>query len=221
MFYVSGVSTLVFVILSFLVHFDTNEGEEDKLQQERLLSNHYNNQPNTLSSTTSTGEKKHRYGKYQSLAPDEETAAYSSHLYKASTTHSIATSVREEADEALESVGGVDLGLAISRIPSVDQSMAHILEDDVPSLSIFGSVRVITFLITTLMLGISLSMIVYFLFLFQGRDLHMPASWIGWNGPTGGITELLTFCFAKQVISLEKKTFDGRDDSYSFMQKAD
>ncbi|CAO3596506.1 unnamed protein product [Absidia cylindrospora] len=206
LFYVFGISTLAFSFFSFLVRFNTDEEDDDTLEQssvyERLLSNQYHQQqPYNSNATTVTslnGEKKILYGNYQSvLAATADEEDYSN-LYKAATSHSI-VSVREEAEEALDAAGGVDLGLAISRIPSVDQSMAHILEDDVPSLSILGSIRVITFLATTLMLGVSLSMIVNFLFLFQGRDLHMPASWIGWNGPTGGITELFSFCFAKQL----------------------
>lgn len=111
---------------------------------------------------------------------------------------SIASVVREEADETLDAIGHLDLGLSISRIASVD----HIT--DVTSLptttkSVLTSVRVSTFLVTTLLFGMVLSIIQNFLFLFLSRDLLMPASWIGWTGPTTGITELLCFCFSKQV----------------------
>jgi hypothetical protein len=124
-------------------------------------------------------------------------------LFKPNSIASAHT-IREEADETLEALGGVDLGLAISRIASIDQSVIGLIgvtNENLPSpRSVFTSVRVCTFLITTLIFGFILSMIVNFLFLFLGRDLHMPASWIGWTGPTSGITELLCFCFSKQVI---------------------
>lgn len=63
----------------------------------------------------------------------------------------------------------------------------------------FTSPRVVCFLITTLLFGVVLSMIVNFLFLFLSDDLHTPASWIGWTGPLQALTELLCFCFSKQV----------------------
>ena len=124
-------------------------------------------------------------------------------LFK-STSIASAHTIREEADETLDTLGGVNLGLSISRIASMDQSVVGLLgvinEDSPSPSSILGSVRVLTFLIGTLIFGFVMSMIVNFLFLFLGRDLHMPASWIGWTGPTAGITELLCFCFSKQVI---------------------
>jgi hypothetical protein len=108
--------------------------------------------------------------------------------------------VRDEADETLDVVG-LDLGLSISRIASIDHSIASIIEhhEELPPVSVFKSVRVVTFLSTTLFFGFVLSIIVNFLFLFLSRDLLMPASWIGWTGPTSGITELLCFYFSKQV----------------------
>lgn len=108
--------------------------------------------------------------------------------------------VRDEADETLDVVG-LDLGLSISRIASIDHSIASIIEhhEELSPVSVFKSVRVVTFLSTTLFFGFVLSIIVNFLFLFLSRDLLMPASWIGWTGPTSGITELLCFCFSKQV----------------------
>ncbi|KAI7882706.1 MFS general substrate transporter [Lichtheimia hyalospora FSU 10163] len=62
------------------------------------------------------------------------------------------------------------------------------------------SPRVLCFLITTLLFGVVLSMIVNFLFLFLSDDLHTPASWIGWTGPLQALTELLCFCFSKQMM---------------------
>ncbi|CAO3612916.1 unnamed protein product [Cunninghamella echinulata] len=216
-FYVFGLATLSFVTFALFVKVDQNDLDDQvddhnklflhesyphnantsitkMLSEEKPINNnnnHRNQAMNYQSIPTSTTQNHHH-----SYLDDE----FQPYLHKATTNQSM-LSVREEAEEALDVVG-VDLGLAISRISSVDQSMAHILDDDdVPSLSILTSVRVLTFLASTLLLGVSLSMIVNFLFLFQGSYLHIPASWIGWNGPTGGITELLSFCFAKQVSS--------------------
>ncbi|KAI8335411.1 major facilitator superfamily domain-containing protein [Chlamydoabsidia padenii] len=203
MFYVSGISSLAFAFFSFLVRFD--EEQDDKMEHERLLSNHYNNQ---LQQGTSGKEKRYG-GNYQSMMTTDEESY--SNLCKATTTHSMA-SVREEAEEALETVG-VDLGLAISRIPSVDQSMAHILEDDVPSLSVFRSVRVITFLITTLMLGISLSMIVYFLFLFQGQRFGVTKLVLAAHFATAirciGYTLLVPDKFITNILAMLLQTLHG------------
>lgn len=112
------------------------------------------------------------------------------------------TSIREEADETLDAIGHLDLGLSISRIASVEQLDVTNLPS---TANVLKSVRVSTFLVTTLIFGLVLSLIQNFLFLFLSRDLLVPASWIGWTGPTTGITELLCFCFSKQVYKEKKK----------------
>ncbi|CAO3635903.1 unnamed protein product [Cunninghamella blakesleeana] len=214
-FYVFGVSTLFFIVFALFVKVDNNDiNEHDKLYlpptQEETYPHNANPITKILSEEKPIHNKHHQGMNYQSIPTttanhpsflgDEEFQQSHPLLHKATTNQSM-LSVREEAGEALDAIGGVDLGLAISRISSVDQSMAHLLDEtgDVPSLSILTSVRVLTFLTSTLLLGVSLSMIVNFLFLFQGNYLNIPASWIGWNGPTGGITELMSFCFAKQL----------------------
>lgn len=215
-FYVFGISTLFFIVFALFVNVNNNElydNDDDKLfispTQEESYPHNANPVKKILSEEKPIIKKQHHGMNYQSIPTtttnhsylgDEEFQHSHPHLHKATTNQSM-ISVREEAEEVLDAIGGVDLGLAISRISSVDQSMAHILDEtgDAPSLSILTSVRVLTFLTSTLLLGVSLSMIVNFLFLFQGSYLNIPASWIGWNGPTGGITELMSFCFAKQV----------------------
>ncbi|KAI9488643.1 major facilitator superfamily domain-containing protein [Zychaea mexicana] len=141
-------------------------------------------------------------------------------LFRPKSRHSIistAHTLREEADEQLDrSNNNLDLSLAISRVTSTEHSLgagvigaaggessaeeSGLLVDRVPETQeLFKSPRVLCFLTTTLLFGVVLSMIVNFLFLFLNRDLHTPKSWIGWTGPLGGITELLCFCFSKQM----------------------
>ncbi|ORX59023.1 hypothetical protein DM01DRAFT_1333614 [Hesseltinella vesiculosa] len=175
LFYVFGGSTILFAFFALFVRVGERPGdEEDKLDKENAK----------LMASTNHG--------YQSFHQENDTV----HLFKAPTTQSF----REEVHDALESFGHLDLGLTLSTISTVDQTLAHALDQGTgASMSILCSIPVLTFLSSTLLLGISLSMIVNFLFLFQGTDLKIPASWIGWNGPTGGVTELLSFCFAKQL----------------------
>ena len=151
---------------------------------------------------------------------------------------STAHTLRDEADEQLERTDSVDINLAISQIASLEQPMGvdvfannsnsngessssrsnvvHISEEGEQQHEslfqlLFNSPRILCFLITTLLFGIVLSMIVNFLFLFLNHDLHTPTSWIGWTGPLGGITELLCFCFSKevrvQVLKIQCYTF--------------
>ncbi|KAI8068274.1 major facilitator superfamily domain-containing protein [Gongronella butleri] len=186
LFYVFGGSTLLFAFFALFVRVDASEPTLSAKEQAALMTS-VADTPFYQSTAMGGGEKL-----------DEEAALMDVPLFKAATVHSF----RDEVTDALDNIGhNMDLGLTISKISTVDQSMAHILDGDSEpmNLSILLSVRVLTFLTSTLMLGIALSMIVNFLFLFQGTDLKIPASWIGWNGPTGGITELLAFCFAKQL----------------------
>ncbi|KAL4211394.1 hypothetical protein CU097_015206 [Rhizopus azygosporus] len=192
-FYVYAASTLVFIFLAFFAkpnqyeHLPASEEEQQPIQRVKTAEKLFNNREN-----------------YNSISDQHRNSvAGDSHFVDLFKTNSLASvhTIREEADEALDTVG-VDLGLAISRIASVDQSLASILEhssEEIPSAQIFTSPRILTFLITTLLFGFVLSIIINFLFLFLSGELHMPASWIGWTGPTTGITELLCFCFSKQL----------------------
>lgn len=203
LFWVFGSSTLVFIICSLLVNVNNSEyqlvpeqveeGLERSSSRERILA-----PAQAENSEKSSSGNRHPVN-YNSI---NNSNSHYVELFKSDSVTSAHT-IREEADETLGVIGGVDLGLAISRIASIDQSMVgliNVTSEDIPSpSSVFKSVRVLTFLITTLLFGFVLSIIVNFLFLFLGRDLQMPASWIGWTGPTTGITELLCFCFSKQV----------------------
>jgi hypothetical protein len=207
LFWVFGASTLLFIAFSFCVNVNNLEYQliipELLEQQEGGLERISSGDKQLAPVPTDNSEKL--------LASNRHPVNYSSinnsnshyvDLFKSDSITSAHT-IREEADETLGVIGGVDLGLAISRIASIDQSMVgliNVTSEDIPSpSSVFKSVRVLTFLITTLLFGFVLSIIVNFLFLFLSRDLLMPASWIGWTGPTTGITELLCFCFSKQV----------------------
>ncbi|GAA5798090.1 hypothetical protein HPULCUR_003490 [Helicostylum pulchrum] len=209
LFWVFGASTLLFIVFSCFVNVSHSSSEYEHLPQnadedaglERVPSD-----GRLLSQVmTDTSEKLLSSEGYRVPMKGYSSISHSnSHyvdLFKPNSTTSAHT-IREEADETLEAIGGLNLGLAISRIASVDQPMIHIDSEGIPPSSMFKSVRVVTFLITTLLFGFVLSMIVNFLFLFLSRDLMMPASWIGWTGPTTGVTELLCFCFSKQLTEI-------------------
>ncbi|KAG0742223.1 hypothetical protein G6F57_010701 [Rhizopus arrhizus] len=192
LFYTFAASTAVFIILALFTkpsHYEEmiNTDQDDEEQPIQRIK---------------TSEKLYNRATNYSTIPTRESGEESRYvdLFKTNSLASVHT-IREEADEALDRTG-LDLGLAISRIASVDQSLASIFEhtaEDIPSPQIFKSPRILTFLITTLLFGFVLSIIINFLFIFLNGELHMPTSWIGWTGPTTGITELLCFCFSKQL----------------------
>jgi hypothetical protein len=217
LFYVFGASTVCFMIFSCFANVNTEDVQYilvPETMHEPSLEDVLSNQ------TSATGKKlvpvntnatekllndRVPVNTYSTIS-SENNINSNSHYVDLFKTNSIASAhtIREEADETLDALGHPNLGLAISRIASVDQSITAGLMDisteGIPTAkNVFKSVRVLTFLITTLLFGFTLSIIVNFLFLFLSRDLHMPASWIGWTGPTTGITELLCFCFSKQV----------------------
>lgn len=103
------------------------------------------------------------------------------------------------------------LGLALSHIPTVDTSLAafasimdeeerHELSVSLKS-TIFGSAKVWTFLLMTLLFGVFYSMVAQFLFLFLKQDLELSSSIIGWTGPLGGVTEVSTF-YVSRLVSI-------------------
>jgi hypothetical protein len=102
------------------------------------------------------------------------------------------------------------LGLVLSYIPTIDTSLsvfgALVLVDGeerdnsiiLPDKSILKSLLVYTFMISILLYGIAHSMISQFLFLLL-KDLGMSPFIIGLTGPIGGIAEVITFWFSRQV----------------------
>lgn len=217
LFWVFGASTLLFVVLSLCVNVNNSEYQlitPEVLEQHEEGLERISSRERLLATTPMDNSEKQSSANRHPINYSSINNSNSHYvdLFKSDSVTSAHT-IREEADETLGVIGGVDLGLAISRIASIDQSMVglvNVTSEDIPSPgSIFKSVRVLTFLVTTLLFGFVLSIIVNFLFLFLGRDLQMPASWIGWTGPTTGITELLCFCFSKQVSTTSSfnKTF--------------
>lgn len=216
LFYVFGTATVFFMIFSCFAKVNEQDVQYILVPEtshepslEHVLSHHTATGRKLVPVTTDTSEKllnaRVPVNTYNSISSDSNNNS-NSHYVDLFKTTSIASAhtIREEADETLDAIGHLDLGLSISRIASIDQSMAAGLQDisteGIPTAkNVIKSVRVLSFLVATLLFGFVLSVIVNFLFLFLSRDLHMPANWIGWTGPTTGITELLCFCFSKQV----------------------
>lgn len=216
LFYVFGTATGFFMLFSFFAKVNEQDVQYILVPEtshepslEHVLSHHTATGRKLIPVTTDTSEKllnaRVPVNTYNSISSDSNNHS-NSHYVDLFKTTSIASAhtIREEADETLDAIGHLDLGLSISRIASIDQSMAAGLQDisteGIPTAkNVIKSVRVLSFLVATLLFGFVLSVIVNFLFLFLSRDLHMPANWIGWTGPTTGITELLCFCFSKQV----------------------
>ncbi|KAI9319461.1 major facilitator superfamily domain-containing protein [Dichotomocladium elegans] len=181
MFYVSGISVLSFMCVATMTNSQTaaamSQHEDERtalLRAPSVATNIYNKDDDGLESFTQ--------------------------LKLTGSILSRARTLREEANDALEHAS-VNLGLAVGRVLSVEHSSVILAseDDEVPSRASLTSPRVLCYLVTILLFGVVLSLIVNFLFLFLNEDLHMPASMIGWTGPLGAITELLCFCFAKQL----------------------
>lgn len=222
LFWVFAACTVGFMICSAITDVEEPAIPALDEEQQRLLDG--NNMPPMVNTNSRHMHPLHNpVTLYQSLSrhdtdDDDDHLSYTTaletyqqqRLLKLTTTTSIvsmARTLREEANDALEcspsSFNNNNLGLAVSRVMSVEHT-AGIMADDsdsvqVPSTSTFRSPRVFGYLITTLLFGVVLSIIVNFLFLFLSDNLHMPASWIGWTGPLGGLTELLAFFYSKQV----------------------
>ncbi|KAL0089742.1 major facilitator superfamily domain-containing protein [Phycomyces blakesleeanus] len=122
------------------------------------------------------------------------------------TTSMAAQDVQTEANELLLHTDGMpSLGLVLSRIPTVDTSLAAFAsigqpDNMPPSKSTLTSPRVWTFLVTTLLFGIAYAMIAQFLFLYLRNNLGMESALIGWTGPIGGVAEVSTFYISKQLF---------------------
>ncbi|KAL9547484.1 hypothetical protein MBANPS3_006150 [Mucor bainieri] len=220
LFYVFGAATVMFMLFSCFAKVNEQDVQYILVPEtshepslEHVLSHHTATGRRLVPVPTDTSEKllnaRVPVNTYNSISSDSNNNHSNSHYVDLFKTTSIASAhtIREEADETLDAIGHLDLGLAISRIASIDQSMAAGLQDisteGIPTAkNVIKSVRVLSFLVATLLFGCVLSVIVNFLFLFLSRDLHMPANWIGWTGPTTGITELLCFCFSKQLTEI-------------------
>ncbi|KAM3582812.1 hypothetical protein VKS41_004578 [Umbelopsis sp. WA50703] len=117
---------------------------------------------------------------------------------------SLAKTVREEADDYMEESRTLTIGLALSRLPSMEASMAGILPYpkqavEAPPAEMMWNLRIISFLATVFLYGITLAMINQFLFLFLSKDLGVASSWLGLTGPASAIMELIMFLFCKRL----------------------
>jgi hypothetical protein len=227
-FYVFSVGTVIFIALSFFAKVEPSDSDyidEDNLDQasQPLLKQHLgtnyvwppdhpaDSEDDDFQSSIAThhgiGQLVDRRDSHVSFAntvmSDEHGRRHSLRLHRTAT--SVARDVHLEASEMMESLDRIpSLGLALSHIPSMETSLAFLIphsEDDIvaPPTSLLKSLKVVTFLLTMLIFGVSFSMINQFLFLFLHNDLGVESSTLGWTGPVGGVTEVLTFWVSKQV----------------------
>ncbi|KAI9261322.1 major facilitator superfamily domain-containing protein [Helicostylum pulchrum] len=219
-FYIFGISVFGFIIIALgtrvpgdsLVH----ESERDSLLN-APRKGYYNYSPSAataaenenllpdnirrISSTTSSHANTLLMDSEQNLLNLQRTI-----------TSMAARDVHDEANLLLDQMDSLPpLGLALSHIPSVDTSLAAFasigaehdeldMAEESLKQTIFGSVKVWTFLLMTLFFGIFYSMVAQFLFLFLKQDLELDASVIGWTGPIGGITEVSTFYVSRLLL---------------------
>ncbi|KAL1934777.1 hypothetical protein VTP01DRAFT_6959 [Rhizomucor pusillus] len=200
LFYVFAGSTVCFIVCAACTHIEKYQSVNE--EEARLLPPPAGPTSNVI-----------RYVEAGQVIKSEELlqedndylTAHENPLLKVTSSGSIvsmARTIREEAEDALAN-GEVNLALAMSRVASVEHSLTGLLVDsdsvELPSSHTLTSPRVLSFLLTTLLFGMALSMIINFLFLFFKQELHMGPSLMGWTGVLGGATELLCFCFAKQM----------------------
>lgn len=117
---------------------------------------------------------------------------------------SLSRTIREEADDYMEETGARTMGLALSRLPSMEASMAGILpypeqDAEAPPPEMIWNTRIISFLSTVILYGMIMAMINQFLFLFLQNDLGVASGWLGLTGPASAIMELTMFLFCKQL----------------------
>ncbi|KAG2233528.1 major facilitator superfamily domain-containing protein [Thamnidium elegans] len=215
-FYIFGISVIGFIIIALGTRV-TGDSLALESEREALLSTprkgYYNYSPSAenneyltenirrLSSTTSSHANTLLMDNEQNLLNLQRTI-----------TSMAARDVHDEASLLLDQMDSLPpLGLALSHIPTVDTSLAAfasigaehddlIMAEESLKQTIFGSVKVWTFLLMTLFFGIFYSMVAQFLFLFLKQDLELDASVIGWTGPIGGITEVSTFYVSRLLL---------------------
>jgi hypothetical protein len=206
-FYIFGISVIGFIAIALCTTVDSDGLTNANAERDPLL----------LTQTKTKG--------FYTTDPVEEY--YDSNMRRSSTTsshantllidgeHSLlnlqrtvtsaaALDVQDESELLLEQMDSLPpLGLALSHIPTLDTSLAAFAslptEESLKN-TIFGSVKVWTFLVMTLLFGVFYSMVAQFLFLFLKQDLELDASVIGWTGPLGGITEVSTF-YVSRIVS--------------------
>lgn len=212
-FYIFGISVIGFIGIALCTTVESSSLANADAERDPLLitqtktkgfyttdptSGDYDNNMRRVSSTTSShANTLLTYGEHNLLN------------LQRTVTSAAARDVQDESELLLEQMDSLPpLGLALSHIPTIDTSLAAFAsmaaeEVGVSSLksTIFGSVKVWTFLLMTLLFGVFYSMVAQFLFLFLKQDLELDASVIGWTGPLGGITEVSTF-YVSRIVSL-------------------
>ncbi|CAO3626905.1 unnamed protein product [Cunninghamella echinulata] len=123
-----------------------------------------------------------------------------------STTYA-AMDAQSEANQALSHTDELpSIGLALSRIPTVETSLAAFatvgqVDGNQPlEKSIVLTFKVQCFFITILSFGIAYSMISQFLFIIY-RDLGMSPSLMGLTGVIAGVSEILTFYISTKLFN--------------------
>lgn len=223
-FYVFAAGTILFIVLSLTAKVEPSDLDyldDDMDQISRPLLKHnlgtnyvwppdhpVDSEDEDIHSSVAPGIGQHLVDRRQSRISFANTIISDEHrnsLRLHRTATSVARDVHLEANEMMESLDRIpSLGLALSHIPSMETSLAFLIphhDEDIvaPPASSLKSRKVITFLLTMLIIGVSFSMINQFLFLFLHNDLGVESSILGWTGPVGGVTEVLTFWISKQV----------------------
>jgi hypothetical protein len=233
-FYVFAAGSVLFIVLSLFAKVEASDDSllEDDLDQDTrpLLKNNLapnyvwppdqpaDSEDDDVQSSIITHHQGHLVDRRDSRISFANTVLSDEHGHRNSlrlhrTTTSVARDVHLEASGLMDSLDRIpSLGLALSHIPSMESSLAFLIphpeEDNIaPPPSTLKSRKVVTFLLSMLIFGISFSMINQFLFLFLHNDLGVDSSILGWTGPVGGITEVLTFWVSKQVTSRIMKKF--------------
>ncbi|CAM0141074.1 unnamed protein product [Umbelopsis sp. WA50703] len=228
-FYVFAVGMFIFIVLSLVAKVEPSDAydNDDNLDGDtrpllkNIISANYGMPPeqptdgeddDVQSSITTHHGVEHMVDRRDSRISFANTVFSDDHTHRHSlvlhrTATSIARDVHLEASEMMDSLDHIpSLGLALSHIPSMETSLAFLMphspEEDIvsPSASILKSARVMTFLLCMLIFGVAFSMINQFLFLFLHNDLGVQSSILGWTGPVGGVTEVLTFWISKQLF---------------------
>lgn len=216
------VGLVMFVVVSMFIPYQMNQAEthdtdheeetDSLLENNRKYTGNYMYNPSLVdrpslshrptTSTTTTTQRR------------ESTVYVPSHMLSLTTTSTtwMANMAQDEASQELNEFESIfpPLGLVLSTIPTIDTSLSALgqpLEEgrnELPEKSIFGSVLVYSFFVSICLYGLAHSMISQFLFLLL-KDLGMSSLLIGCTGALGGLAEVATFWFSRQVQTKRKE----------------
>ncbi|CAO3617022.1 unnamed protein product [Cunninghamella blakesleeana] len=171
------------------------------------------------------------------LMDEEESRRYYNLLQTTTTSTTYAAmDAQTEANHVLSNLDELpSIGLALSRIPTVETSLAAFatvgqVEGNQPlEKSIVLTFKVQCFFITILFFGIAYSMISQFLFIIY-KDLGMSPSLMGLTGVIAGTSEIFTFYISTklfdsysvvQMVVLPHVLFIIRNSVFLFLKKDD